>query len=155
MTNVIFRNQTAQVVRKLKPQDFDTSATPERRILSSVTHLSQPVCQLGANFFFTKYLLDLNTPFCDYHTWLIQLYSAHRPEGLFETAIEAIGLMGISNTSYAPELEYKAQERYSMAIAALKGVLNDPVQATLDTTLLAITLLILFEVMQPGLTLNQ
>lgn len=109
-------------------------------------HLRHPTSDLGANFFFTRYLSEQGTIFSDYHAWLTELYSSNRPGGLFRAVVQAVGLTGLSNTCYAPDLACRAQEQYSQALAALKSVLNDPAQAKSDMALLAITLLMLLEV---------
>jgi hypothetical protein len=65
---------------------------------------------------------------------------------VLRTAIEAVGLAGLSNTLYAPHLAARAQDRYGKALAGLDGALQDPCIATRDTTLMAVILLGLFEV---------
>ena len=61
-------------------------------------------------------------------------------------AIEAAGLAGISNSSYAPELAYRSQEQYVRALKATNKALRDPSESLSDTTLMAVILLGLFEV---------
>ncbi|KAK5221307.1 hypothetical protein LTR99_006868 [Exophiala xenobiotica] len=112
-----------------------------------ITYLPHPTSDLGANFFFTRYLSERGTIFSDYHAWLTELYSSNQPDGLFRAVVQAVGLTGLSNTCYAPDIAFRAQEHYSQALAALKGVLNDPVLARSDMALLAITLLMLLEML--------
>ncbi|KAK5464680.1 hypothetical protein LTS15_001242 [Exophiala xenobiotica] len=92
-----------------------------------ISYLPHPTSDLGANFFFTRYLSEQGTIFSDYHAWLTELYSSNRPDGLFRAVVQAVGLTGLSNTCYAPDIALRAQEHYSQALATLKGVLNDPV----------------------------
>jgi hypothetical protein len=108
--------------------------------------LSQPINELGANFFFTKYTFN-EPPFSsDYHDWLAQSYFEDGPNHVLRAAIEAVGMAGISNVSHAPHVASKSKEQYCKALAAMKQVSNDPVQAIADTTLMAVILLGLFEV---------
>jgi hypothetical protein len=103
---------------------------------------------LGANFFFTKYSFTEEPLFPGYHDWLAQTYldDNHRHSHILRPVIEAVGLAGLSNLNYAERFEAKAKEQYCASLAGLKHVLNDPAQVTEDTTLLAVILLIFFEV---------
>jgi hypothetical protein len=110
--------------------------------------LSQPVSELGANFFFAKYTFNEPPFFSDHHDWLTQSYFEDGPNHVLRAAIEAVGMAGISNVSHAPYVASKSKERYCEAVAAMKQALNDPVQAIADMTFMAVILLGLFEVPQ-------
>lgn len=101
---------------------------------------------LGASFFFTKYTFN-EVPFCgDYHDWLTQSY--FNDGSVLQAAIEAVGMAGISNVSFAPYVASRAKEQYCKAVTAVNLALSDPVQAVADSTLMAVILLGLFEVSQ-------
>lgn len=105
--------------------------------------LSQPINELGANFFFAKY--TFNEPlFQEYHDWLTQSYSEDGQ--VLQAAIKAVGMAGIANVSYAPHIASKSKEQYCKALAGMNQLLRDPVRAVADTTLMAVILLALFEV---------
>ena len=108
---------------------------------------SQPINELGANFFFAKYTFK-ERPFSGaYHDWLTQSYVEYQPNHILRTAIEAVGLAGLSNVFHAPDIASKAKAQYCEVLAGMKQTLNDPVQAIADTTLMAVILLGLFEVL--------
>jgi hypothetical protein len=110
-----------------------------------LVQLCQPVNELGANFFFSKYTFN-ESPFAgDYHDWLTRSYFDN---GLIiQAAIEAVGTAALSNVYCAPHLASASQERYCNALAAINRALSDPTEAIADTTLMAIILLGLFEVL--------
>lgn len=158
---VIFRDQTSQVVRKFKvsPDEHSSAESQQLALISSTSStissptvhstLSPSVYDIGANFFFDKFLSEKGTFFGDYSSWLGQLYSADTSDGLIRAVIEAVGLSAIFNVSLDPGVQIKSSEQYSKTLAALKLALDDSERAKSDDTLLAITLLILFEVMLP------
>lgn len=120
-----------------------TTSTPD--IFYST--LSPSVYDIGANFFFDKFLSEKGTFFGDYSSWLGQLYTADTSSGgLIRAVIEAVGLSALFNVSLDLGIQIKSSEQYSKTLAALKFALDDPERAKSDDTLLAITLLILFEV---------
>ncbi|KAJ9640690.1 hypothetical protein H2204_003319 [Knufia peltigerae] len=161
----IFRDQTREVVRKFKlpPEDEHCSAESRRSLAmvsSSMTTsttstpdifysaLSPSVYDIGANFFFDKFLSEKGTFFGDYSSWLGQLYTADTSSGgLIRAVIEAVGLSALFNVSLDLGIQIKSSEQYSKTLAALKFALDDPERAKSDDTLLAITLLILFELL--------
>ena len=112
--------------------------------------LCQPISELGANFFVTKYSLN-EPPFStDYHDWLTRSYFEDGPNDVLRASIEAVGMAGIANVFHTPQVASKSKQRYCEALAALRQALDDPVQAIADTTFLAVILLGLFEVAQPS-----
>ena len=125
-----------------EPKSFTSSFGP----ISISCPLSQPINELGANFFFAKYTFN-EPPFSgEYHDWLTQSYFDDGPNHVLRAAIDAVGMAGISNVSHAPHVASKSKEQYCEALAAMKEALNDPVQAIADTTFMAGILLGVFEV---------
>lgn len=107
--------------------------------------LTLPITDLAASFFFTKYTFS-EPPFSsDYHDWLARSYFADGPNHVLRAAIEAVGMAGISNISYAPRVASKAKQKYCGALSIIKQALDDPVEAKEDTILMAVILLTLFE----------
>lgn len=117
--------------------------------------LSQPMSDLGANFFFAKYSFHEEPFFDGYHAWLADSYLEAGPRHVLSAAIAAVGLAGLSNLSATDTLESKSKEQYCTALTALKEVLNDPDQIVADSTLMAVILLILFEVIREGCALHE
>ena len=121
--------------------------------LLSLTHdsyltrpLSQAVQSSGASFFFTNYACDDAPGIRGYRLWLTNAYQTEAPNEGIRAAIEAVGLAGISNISYAPAVFFESQRRYGRALAAAKSALVDPGQVGTDTTLMIVILLQLYEV---------
>ncbi|KIX07330.1 uncharacterized protein Z518_01983 [Rhinocladiella mackenziei CBS 650.93] len=170
LDEVLFRDESERIIRKARPIEPSKSVLiPKTRVISvrsptsgaptsepklltsslypvSISYpLSQPINELGANFFFTKYTFN-EAPFAnDYHDWLTQSYFEDGPSHVLRAAIEAVGMAGISNVSHAPHVASKSKVQYCEALAALKQALKDPVQASADTTFMAVILLGLFE----------
>jgi len=122
------------------------SLTSSLRPISISYPLSQPVNDLGANFFFAKYTFSEPPYSSDYHAWLTKSYFEDGPNHILRPAIEAVGMAGLSNVSYAPNIESKSKEQYCKALAAMKQALDNPVQAITDTTFMGVILFGLFEV---------
>ena len=108
--------------------------------------LYQPLDNLGGNFFFAMYIRD-ETPFSGaYYTWLTNSYFDAGTNKALRSAIDAIGMGGIFNTSPSPAVAISSKQHYCNALGAVKQALGDPVEAVADTTLLAVILLAFFEV---------
>ncbi|KAH7007070.1 hypothetical protein EDB80DRAFT_718179 [Ilyonectria destructans] len=166
LDQVLFRDESERIIRKARQLDLPQPALAQEVIATSNYLLksglatgceppqtspplgisyppSQPVNNLGASFFFTKYTFN-EVPFCgDYHDWLTQSY--FNDGSVLQAAIEAVGMAGISNVSYAPNVASRAKEQYCKAVTAVNLALGDPVQAAADSTLMAVILLGLFE----------
>ncbi|KAJ6446989.1 fungal specific transcription factor domain-containing protein [Purpureocillium lavendulum] len=104
--------------------------------------ISIPHHDLSPSFFFSKYAFH-EVPFSEaYRNWLTGSY---RDSSVLKAAIDAVGLAGMSNVSYAPHLETRARRRYWEALAATQQNLSNATDATDDRTLMAVILLGLFE----------
>ncbi|ETN44405.1 uncharacterized protein HMPREF1541_10585 [Cyphellophora europaea CBS 101466] len=104
---------------------------------------SQPLEEIGANFFFTKYGFELPPTFAGHTTWLSQTYfSGHH---VLRPTIEAVGMAGLSNIRDEPSIMSLAKRRSQEAVIATKKALNDPVEGLADETFMAVILLAFFE----------
>jgi hypothetical protein len=106
---------------------------------------------LGANFFFMKYSFAEEPVFVGYHDWLTSLYLDGIRSPALCAAIEAVGLAGLSNISYARYLQQHSRKQYGKALAMLKQALDDSALVYADETLVTVILLILFEAQRPFL----
>ncbi|KAF2711043.1 hypothetical protein K504DRAFT_404180 [Pleomassaria siparia CBS 279.74] len=141
-----FDDENSSPLPLSRPNQYDYCMKDQLHELPRPTSLSQPLEQLGANFFFTKYTSS-EAPFAgEYHDWLTSSYASEDP--IVYLAIEAVGMAGISNVSYAPAMVSKSAEKYCKALAALKQALSDPGQMMKDTTLMAVILLGMFEMIR-------
>lgn len=108
--------------------------------------LSQPLVELGLNFFFTRYTFD-QPPFSqDYSQWLKWSCSGYTPNNSLRAAIEAVGMAALANVFHAPNAASRSKKQYSKALMATKRALNDPLLALADETMMAIILLGQYEV---------
>ncbi|KPM38717.1 hypothetical protein AK830_g7849 [Neonectria ditissima] len=153
--HVLFRDESERIVRKVRQTEqsqlpavapdgsVHSGSGIDSPLLSISRPLPQPINDLGASFFFTKYTFN-QPPFGEeYHSWLTESYSKN--ESILRAAIEAVGMAGISNVSYAPNVASRSKELYCKAIRVMNQALSDPAQVTADATLMAVILLGLFE----------
>ena len=112
-------------------------------IIKSVPRsLIQPVEARALSFFLSKYILGSN------FGYLASFYSSHSDrEEQLSACIEAVGLASLSNELGSLELSERARKRYVHAIQATNKALQDAVLARKDSTLIAVLLLSLYEVM--------
>ena len=104
--------------------------------------LAQPAEARALSFFLSKYILDSNLEY------LASLYTPYSDrEEQLSASIEAVGLVSLSNELESMELLDRARERYVQATRAINTALQDSVRARKDSTLLAVMLLSLYEIM--------
>ena len=104
--------------------------------------LIQPVEARALSFFLSKYILGSN------FGYLASFYSPYSDrEEQLSASIEAVGLASLSNELGSLELSERARKRYVHAIQATNKALQDAFKARKDSTLIAVLLLSLFEVM--------
>ena len=104
--------------------------------------LIQPVEARALSFFLSKYILGSN------FGYLASFYSPYSDrEEQLSASIEAVGLASLSNELGSLELSERARKRYVHAIQATNKTLQDAVKARKDSTLIAVLLLSLYEVM--------
>lgn len=146
---VVFRDESERIVRKARQIKQSKPTLAPSLPSSSIPHpLSQPIKELGANFFFKKYTLN-EPPFTnDYNDWILRSYLEDDSNHVLRAVINAVGMSGMSNVFHAPHVAVQSKKQYCEALAALKVTLNDPVQAIADTTLLAVILFGLYEVLR-------
>lgn len=112
-----------------------------------LTHaLTQPIADVAAPFYFAKFTCNEPPGSADHQRWLQQAYHDAPFNHPLRTAIEAVGMAGLSNFFYAPEVEAQAKSQYGRALAVTKAALRDPVLSLEDTTLATVLLLSHFEV---------
>lgn len=165
----MFRDESKRIIRRAHKHHagdgIGQRTLPVAKDVASTSHastfptsmfheLSQPINEVGAHFFFTKYTCDQPPLSEDYHAWLTQMYFEDCTNHALRAAIEAAGMAGISNIFYAPDVAYKSKEQYCRALAATKLALSDPKESVADTTLVTIILLGLFEVISKGLVIK-
>ena len=103
--------------------------------------LAQPLEARALGFFLSQYIVASN------FEYLASLYTpySHRDEQLSKS-IEAVGLASLANELESLDVSKDARKRYVDAIKATNTALQDPIRAKKDSTLLAVLLLTLFEV---------
>lgn len=120
-------------------------ARTHRRTVETISRpLRSSVSQLGAGFFFSKYMTS-DPPFASgYRAWLGRLYMDNEQDVLGST-VRAVGLAGISNVFSSSQISSEAKRAYCQALTFLGAALDDCNSARSDATLMAIILMGLFE----------
>ncbi|KAK0732430.1 hypothetical protein B0T21DRAFT_384718 [Apiosordaria backusii] len=161
LNEVIFRDESSRIIRISHKQGKKQTVSvlpggnpPLAPSLSpSATNslpasLSSPAGEVGANFFFAKYVFHQD-PFSmssGYEDWLATAYRHNdRRCAPLRAAIEAAGLAGLSNINPSPQLSIQSKQQYRDALTAVKEALSNPSQAADDATLMAVILLGLYE----------
>ena len=91
-------------------------------------------------FFFSHHAVQFN------FSLLPALYQGDSSGGPLSSALIAVGLAGLSNTTNAPEHTSMAHESYSVALSLTNTALRDSIESREDRTLMAVLLLGLYEV---------
>lgn len=141
MGDVLFRDESARVIRKSQPAyEHEVMA---RETISA--HISHPPEDIGAQFYFTNFTCG-EPPLSEEHqSWLQRLYFTSAPTP-FTAAVEAVGMVALANVYYAPDIASAAKQRYWKALIATKEALQDPHQSIADSTLMAVLSLGTYEV---------
>lgn len=164
LADVVFRDESERIIRKAHGESqmeqprlpvmqdvvsalSTASAFSASLLPTTISYaLSQPINEIGAHFFFANYTYDEPPLSEGYRAWLAHMYYEDPSNHALRAAIEAVGMAGISNIFYAPQVAAKSKEQYGRALAATKQALSDPVESVADTTLMIVILLGLFEV---------
>jgi hypothetical protein len=161
----MFRDESASVVRKVNGRHVESNRSVGNEVEASAitppsqgslatqqTHpepqnaLSWPLKEQAASFFFANYVLS-DPPFADtYLRWLSRLYWRESGSQILHAVVEAVGMAGMSNVNHAPHLLKEARYQYGRALTITNKALRDPLEATTDSTIVAILFLGLFEV---------
>jgi hypothetical protein len=100
--------------------------------------LSQSVNDLGASFLFANYFHNEPPFYSHYHSWVTQSYYESQPNHVLRATIEAVGMAGLANVLNSPRVKSASEQQYQKASQAMREALNDPIEVTADTTLLAV-----------------
>lgn len=118
----------------------------EKHAKAVIPALTPAIENLGAQFFFQKFVSNEIPVTTNFNSWLMQSYNTDGKDGALRSTIEAIGLSAICNISYAPSMETKAKQQYNVAMRSLRCLLSDVTSASLDSTLMTVILLGQYEV---------
>ncbi|KAK4175490.1 hypothetical protein QBC36DRAFT_189790 [Triangularia setosa] len=161
LNEVIFRDESSRIIRISHKGEVKEKvsvlpggdASAARSLSPSATNslpatLSTPADEVGANFFFAKYVFHQD-PFSTssgYQDWLATAYRHNdRRCAPLRAAIEAAGLAGLSNINPSLQLSIRSKQQYRDALTAVKEALSNRSQAADDATLMAVILLGLYE----------
>lgn len=155
LNEILFRDESERIIRKVhrKYCRFNVPASHGKVFKLSancIPSISAPpslsIKDLGASFFFTKYLPRETIVSRNFYDWLSEVYSCEDSNNALQTIIQAVGIAGLFNVSPSQEKAEESQKLYFQAISVLQTLFNDPIHATSDTTLTAVILLALYEV---------
>ncbi|KAH7037661.1 uncharacterized protein B0I36DRAFT_69394 [Microdochium trichocladiopsis] len=106
--------------------------------------LGGPMNVLCANFFLAHYAPTAPVLSDHSYDWLIQAYW-DTGNDLVRLATDAVSFAALSNKFFAPDMKPRSRQLYGQALARLNTMLEDPVQAVRDDTLMCVVLLGLYE----------
>lgn len=151
--------QQSAVSHQVKTPDVDESPTPQQRQAefpffpnskAGLQHpvLGSPMNALSVNFFLAHYAPTGPILSDQSYDWLFQAYWNPRSD-LVRLATDAVSLSALANKFYAPDMMLRSRQLYSRSLMRLNEILQDPVEAVRDDTLMAVVLLGLYEVRKP------
>lgn len=103
---------------------------------------------LSVNFFLAHYAPTGPILSDQSYYWLFQAYW-NPSSDLVRLATDAVSLSALANKFYAPDMIPRSRQLYSRSLMRLNEILQDPVEAVRDDTLMAVVLLGLYEVRKP------
>jgi hypothetical protein len=116
---------------------------------SSSTTISQtltvPISERAANFFLANFVLQRDGVSRGFLDFVIPMIKTEPPNSTLSYAFGAVALAGMGNRPNAKTLLPSAGEQYSRALQHVNAALRDPVLQKADSTLAAVMLLGLFE----------
>jgi hypothetical protein len=128
-------------------KDLDATENVEEIVLpmSPSTNFDDlPVCLFLKNYTITA--SDFSRGYLDN---VSSLYGRTHHQGVLSVTISAVGLALMSNINRAPEVMVVAREKFVKALRMTNTALLDPLESKADSTLMAVTLLGMFEVSPP------
>jgi hypothetical protein len=161
--DLMFHDESKQIAHRNKTRPLQStekqesaSAITDKRALVSLAEatpvkltdfvLYQPLDDLGVNFFMSTYVGD--DPAVSQLHYLPKFYATigHSNPGL-QQGIIAAGLAGYAKIAQQRDVSDAATRRYVAAIQSINATLSDPKTAMQESTLLAILLAAMFEVL--------
>ncbi|KAB5570754.1 hypothetical protein GE09DRAFT_719133 [Coniochaeta sp. 2T2.1] len=130
----------------------DSGSWPSTPMIAMLYNLNPTSQERGTAFFFSRYVaVDKN---CShqrfdfiYDVWKpVSLVPERQVDGVL-ASMSAVGLVGLANMTRSPEAADAARKAYGTALRLTNRALQDPMESVKDTTMLAILILSLFEMM--------
>jgi hypothetical protein len=100
----------------------------------------------GDCFFFRNYILDDKTFPNGYFSYLPSFCSKLPADNPVTSLVTSLGMAVLANTRNSPAMRTTAIAKYAAAIRSMNAALQDPVQASSNSTLIIVVLLGLYEV---------
>ncbi|PYI02697.1 putative Zn(II)2Cys6 transcription factor [Aspergillus sclerotiicarbonarius CBS 121057] len=159
-----FEDQTDEVVGKArrrherqltgKHESSSRSALATHSVSLATRPISAPIKDDGISYVLTYYLGQTHSNLQSHLSFLRFLLQTS-PSVAITASINAMGLASLANIHSSPRLMLAARQEYSVALSETSAVLADTRRATSDSTLAAILMLGLYEVVTcdgPSLT---
>jgi hypothetical protein len=121
-------------------------------MIAMLYNLNPTSQERGTAYFFSRYVaIDENSSHQRfdfvYDVWKpVSLVPERQVDGVL-ASMSAVGLIGLANMTRSPEAADAARNAYGTALRLTNQALRDPAEAVKDTTMLAILILSLFEMM--------
>ncbi|OIW33724.1 hypothetical protein CONLIGDRAFT_569509 [Coniochaeta ligniaria NRRL 30616] len=130
----------------------DSGSWPSTPMIAMLYNLNPTSQERGTAYFFSRYVaVDENSSHQRfdfvYDVWKpVSLVPERQVDGVL-ASMSAVGLVGLANMTRSPEAADAARKAYGTALRLTNQALRDPAEAVKDTTMLAILILSLFEMM--------
>lgn len=130
----------------------DSGSWPSTPMIAMLYNLNPTSQERGTAYFFSRYVaVDENSSHQRfdfvYDVWKpVSLVPERQVDGVL-ASMSAVGLIGLANMTRSPEAADAARKAYGTALRLTNQALRDPDEAVKDTTMLAILILSLFEMM--------
>jgi hypothetical protein len=130
----------------------DSGSWPATPMIAMLYNLNPTSQERGTAYFFSRYVaIDDNSSHQRfdfvYDVWKpVSLVPERQVDGVL-ASMSAVGLVGLANMTRSSEAADAARKAYGTALRLTNQALRDPVEAVKDTTMLAILILSLFEMM--------
>ncbi|KAJ9158387.1 Sterol uptake control protein 2 [Coniochaeta hoffmannii] len=130
----------------------DSGSWPATPMIAMLYNLHPTSQERGTAYFFSRYVaVDKDSS----HQRFDFVYDVWKPASLVPerqvdgvlASMSAVGLVGLANMTRSSEAADAARKAYGTALRLTNQALRDPVEAVKDTTMLAILILSLFEMM--------
>lgn len=119
---------------------------PAGKALSPRLSLSIPTRQQAIYYFFSNYVWDDACQFCNFMSYLPNVYNDQAVDSALEDTIVALGLVGLGNTRKSTLALNAAHVNYVRALSAINSKLGNTSDAKSDQALVTVLLLGMYEV---------
>lgn len=108
--------------------------------------IAVPLEHQALDFFFHHYAVNRSGPTANHPDCFTIIYARATGPGYLANLIKAVGLVSMAYQKKVPDLFHEANRAYSWALRDIRAALTDPIEVVSDQMLVAVMLLVLYEV---------